>query len=76
MSAQLTVSPNGSFTPHAVLVHGEPLWQSQQGRRHETAVLQIRLQRVALRLVDEDARQVRSQVVGKGEPVLLVDFVV
>src|SRR5690606_16129557 len=53
----------GIVQAHAVLVDGEALRQTEQRRSDEAAVLQVRLQRVVLRVVDMDARELPAQVV-------------
>ena len=49
-----------------ILIHGDALRQAQQRRTDEAAILHVRLQRIALRLVDEHAgqllRQERAQI--------------
>src|SRR5690606_15828206 len=49
------------------LIDGDALRQAEQRRADEAAVLEIGLQRVVLRLVDENAREIAPHEVGEIE---------
>ena len=60
--------------PHAVLVHGYALRQPEKRGADEATVLDVRLQRIVLRFVDEYAREVPLHEIRKIQRPLLAKF--
>src|SRR5690606_27597937 len=55
----------GLVDAYAVLVHSKSLRQPEERRCRESAKVEVRLQRIVLRMIDVDAREVTIQVVGE-----------